>query len=239
MRLSLAGFFLLVPFSAHAAEYKLINIGFGVSGGTCANARIETVQSFEGVVSEFSQNGQLKARVQVETVFKDSYSPKAGCDGNISRSTIALKISGTVNVTRAAGYKEYRGVGSFTVDQALTSGRNISDRRTQMGSAPFTLRTSVNPVSKGFEVSIEANTTPGLRRDPLTYIIQPAMIPTSKENQGDANFDCKVDIEDLNLVRNSMGNSGPFVIGDVDGSGRVELEDLNAVRNNLGAQVCQ
>lgn len=49
---------------------------------------------------------------------------------------------------------------------------------------------------------------------------------------GDANQDGKVDIEDLNIVRSSFGESGP---GDVNGDGIVDLQDLNAVRNALAS----
>jgi hypothetical protein len=52
---------------------------------------------------------------------------------------------------------------------------------------------------------------------------------------GDANFDGRVDLEDLNAVRNTFGAIGVGHEGDVDGNGFVDLADLNAVRNNFGA----
>ncbi len=52
---------------------------------------------------------------------------------------------------------------------------------------------------------------------------------------GDANGDGRVDLEDLNAVRNNFGAIGEGVLGDTNGDGRVDLEDLNAVRNNFGA----
>lgn len=50
---------------------------------------------------------------------------------------------------------------------------------------------------------------------------------------GDTNGDGKVDLEDLNNVRNNFGAENP-PIGDTNGDGNVDLEDLNAVRNNFG-----
>jgi hypothetical protein len=55
------------------------------------------------------------------------------------------------------------------------------------------------------------------------------------ELPGDANGDGRVDLEDLNAVRNNFGATGEDVAGDTNGDGRVDLEDLNAVRNNFGA----
>jgi len=51
---------------------------------------------------------------------------------------------------------------------------------------------------------------------------------------GDTNGDGRVDIQDLNNVRNHFGEVGPNVIGDADGDGQVGISDLNAVRNNFG-----
>jgi len=49
---------------------------------------------------------------------------------------------------------------------------------------------------------------------------------------GDTNGDGKVDIVDLNNVRNNFGGAG---LGDTDGNGAVDITDLNNVRNNFGA----
>ncbi len=51
---------------------------------------------------------------------------------------------------------------------------------------------------------------------------------------GDTNGDGRVDIVDLNNVRNNFGAVGPNVPGDIDGDGQVGVSDLNAVRNNFG-----
>ncbi len=48
---------------------------------------------------------------------------------------------------------------------------------------------------------------------------------------GDTNNDNKVDLEDLNNVRNNFGGEG---LGDANGDGVVDLNDLNDVRNNFG-----
>ncbi len=48
---------------------------------------------------------------------------------------------------------------------------------------------------------------------------------------GDTNSDGKVDLEDLNNVRNNFGGLG---LGDTNDDGLVDLDDLNAVRNNFG-----
>lgn len=51
---------------------------------------------------------------------------------------------------------------------------------------------------------------------------------------GDTNADGRVDLVDLNNVRNHFGEVGPGVTGDTNGDGIVNLIDLNAVRNNFG-----
>jgi hypothetical protein len=54
---------------------------------------------------------------------------------------------------------------------------------------------------------------------------------------GDTNSDGRVDLVDLNNVRNNFGAVGTGVLGDANDDGRVDLQDLNAVRNNFGASV--
>ncbi len=49
---------------------------------------------------------------------------------------------------------------------------------------------------------------------------------------GDTNGDGKVNLDDLNNVRNNFGSTG---LGDTDGDNDVDLDDLNNVRNNFGA----
>ncbi|MDZ4782623.1 MAG: S8 family serine peptidase [Planctomycetia bacterium] len=49
---------------------------------------------------------------------------------------------------------------------------------------------------------------------------------------GDTNEDGRVDITDLNNVRNNFGGEG---LGDADGDNDVDISDLNAVRNQFGA----
>ncbi len=49
---------------------------------------------------------------------------------------------------------------------------------------------------------------------------------------GDTNGDGRVDLVDLNNVRNNFGGIG---LGDANSDGAVDLQDLNAVRNNFGA----
>ncbi len=51
---------------------------------------------------------------------------------------------------------------------------------------------------------------------------------------GDANLDRKIDLVDLNLVRNHFGGAGGWAVGNSDGSGAVDLPDLNTVRNQFG-----
>lgn len=55
--------------------------------------------------------------------------------------------------------------------------------------------------------------------------------------EGDTNGDGRVDLADLNNVRNNFGAVGPGVLGDANGDNQVNLADLNAVRNNFGASV--
>ncbi len=55
------------------------------------------------------------------------------------------------------------------------------------------------------------------------------------DNFGDTNGDGKVDIVDLNNVRNNFGATGNGVLGDTNNDDLVNIEDLNAVRNNFGA----
>jgi len=52
---------------------------------------------------------------------------------------------------------------------------------------------------------------------------------------GDTNGDGRVDIADLNAVRNNFGAAGVLIAGDVDGDALVTIADLNLVRNNFGA----
>jgi len=55
---------------------------------------------------------------------------------------------------------------------------------------------------------------------------------------GDTNGDGKVDIVDLNNVRNNFGSSGDPILGDTAPfNGTVDITDLNNVRNNFGAGV--
>jgi hypothetical protein len=51
---------------------------------------------------------------------------------------------------------------------------------------------------------------------------------------GDTNGDGRVDLVDLNNVRNNFGLSGVGIPGDTNGDNTVDLQDLNAVRNNFG-----
>lgn len=51
---------------------------------------------------------------------------------------------------------------------------------------------------------------------------------------GDANGDCRVDLEDLNAVRNTFGERGLGLAGDANIDGVVDLSDLNDVRNHFG-----
>jgi len=52
---------------------------------------------------------------------------------------------------------------------------------------------------------------------------------------GDTNGDNRVDIADLNNVRNNFGSMGFHVLGDTyPFDGRVGIEDLNAIRNDFG-----
>lgn len=52
---------------------------------------------------------------------------------------------------------------------------------------------------------------------------------------GDTNGDGRVDIDDLNSVRNNFGSTKPGTPGDTNGDGRVDIDDSNNVRNNFGA----
>lgn len=54
---------------------------------------------------------------------------------------------------------------------------------------------------------------------------------------GDTNGDNRVDLEDLNAVRNHFGAAGVAVAGDANGDALVDLSDLNLVRNNFGASL--
>ncbi len=58
-----------------------------------------------------------------------------------------------------------------------------------------------------------------------------AVTPASA-HYGDTNGDGRVDLIDLNNVRNNFGGFG---LGDTDDDGDVDLSDLNLVRNTFGA----
>lgn len=47
---------------------------------------------------------------------------------------------------------------------------------------------------------------------------------------GDADADCDVDLDDLNVVRNNFGTTGP---GDLNGSDTVNQQDVRIVRDNF------
>jgi len=69
----------------------------------------------------------------------------------------------------------------------------------------------------------------------LDFVIGDPVIPGTI---GDANGDGRVDIDDLNSVRNRFGSSGP-ADGSLSGDtfpydGAVDIDDLNAVRNHFG-----
>jgi exodeoxyribonuclease-3 len=53
---------------------------------------------------------------------------------------------------------------------------------------------------------------------------------------GDSNGDCRVDLADLNAVRNQFGEVGLGLAGDVNFDGTIDLADLNAVRNHFGEE---
>lgn len=60
------------------------------------------------------------------------------------------------------------------------------------------------------------------------YIVQWSVVA------GDTNGDLRVDLEDLNNVRNHFGSAGVGVLGDSNDDGVVDLVDLNDVRNHFG-----
>ncbi len=61
--------------------------------------------------------------------------------------------------------------------------------------------------------------------------------PEAPALAGDTNGDNRVDLEDLNAVRNNFGAAGVDVAGDANGDALVDLSDLNLVRNNFGASL--
>ncbi len=73
-----------------------------------------------------------------------------------------------------------------------------------------------------WKASDQIGGTPGRSN---TAVIQP----------GDTSGDGRVDITDLNNVRNGFRSEGPSVVGDTNQDGRVDIQDLNAVRNYFGA----
>ncbi len=65
-----------------------------------------------------------------------------------------------------------------------------------------------------------------------TFVLTVEAVPTLL---GDTNGDGRVDLTDLNNVRNFFGAVGVGVVGDTNGDNAVDLTDLNNVRNNFGA----
>ena len=60
-------------------------------------------------------------------------------------------------------------------------------------------------------------------------------ILVAPELLGDANIDGKVDLNDLNIVLNNLGNANAnWTSGNFDGAATIDLNDLNDVLNNLG-----
>lgn len=66
---------------------------------------------------------------------------------------------------------------------------------------------------------------------PVDWFVLHNSEPLSPTVLGDANYDGRVDISDLNMIRNNFGS---YAQGDMDGSGEVGIDDLNMVRNNFG-----
>ncbi|MDZ4778854.1 MAG: PEP-CTERM sorting domain-containing protein [Planctomycetia bacterium] len=65
----------------------------------------------------------------------------------------------------------------------------------------------------------------------IDYSRTAVVLSTTNGLLGDTNGDQKVDIQDLNNVRNNFGGTG---LGDTDDNGTVDISDLNNVRNNFG-----
>jgi hypothetical protein len=59
---------------------------------------------------------------------------------------------------------------------------------------------------------------------------------TAPTQPGDTNGDGRVDIADLNAVRNNFLAAGVGVAGDANGSALVNIADLNLVRNHFGSE---
>jgi hypothetical protein len=85
---------------------------------------------------------------------------------------------------------------------------------------------SIQPlgVDRLIVVTQQPNSPPGL------YVLA-TDLSTIKNLEGDSNYDGRVDLQDLNNVRNRFGGMGH---GDADSDGDIDLDDLNAVRNGFG-----
>jgi hypothetical protein len=73
-------------------------------------------------------------------------------------------------------------------------------------------------------------------RGTMVLDLNPAKDIVEGALDGDTNNDGRVDIADLNNVRNNFGATGSPILGDTyPFNGVVDVDDLNAVRNNFGA----
>jgi uncharacterized membrane protein len=82
-----------------------------------------------------------------------------------------------------------------------------------------------------FDISRNGRFVTGVARGPTGF--QAFLVDLAPHVQGDTDADGDVDLDDLNNVRNTFGQSGD-TMGDANDDGVVDLDDLNAVRNNFG-----
>lgn len=71
--------------------------------------------------------------------------------------------------------------------------------------------------------------------DDSDFVLSRISLSANLSLPGDTNSDGRVDLVDLNNVRNNFGSASADVIGDTNSDHAVNLADLNHVRNNFGS----
>jgi hypothetical protein len=186
-----------------------------------------------------------------------------GSSNRLASGTISL-INGRRDVTMTASFKDVMTDYSEDVEFPLVTEANISLQITGSGTTEpavdgdgtsSRVRITGSQVINGKSYTIAATdgvltvrtSAPQAKLDfvmpanavrwlPTLYTL---ISPVSAETgiQGDTNNDCRVDLQDLNNVRNNFGKTGVNVLGDTNADRVVDLNDLNSVRNNFG-KVC-
>lgn len=142
----------------------------------------------------------------------------------VTLNWITMSGGSTQGIHVIAMFPDFTEIGGLLLNGGIVNG----ELRASNGAAIFVL---------GQSLSFDGERLTGILDDgsPIdtsVYYDSPIFLDTGAHVPGDTNDDDKVDLQDLNAVRNHFGEyAAP---GDVDRNGLVSLSDLNMVRNNFG-----